>query len=103
MFVSYLSSSLDSLRPAWDWLPVAQCYVCCSERGQGCTLGPIPHLRSVESPHPQTRCIHGAHRALVGDRLAFVRYSWFPGGTVVKSLPAPQEMQVLSLGWEDPN
>ena len=44
MSVSYLSSRLDSLRPAWDGLPVAQCHVCCSERGQGCALGPVPHL-----------------------------------------------------------
>ena len=26
----------------------------------------------------------------------------FPGGTVVKSLPAMQETPVRSLGWEDP-
>ena len=26
----------------------------------------------------------------------------FPGGSVVKNLPAKQEMQVRSLGWEDP-
>ena len=29
----------------------------------------------------------------------------FPGGSVVKNLPAtqePQETQILSLGWEDP-
>ena len=26
----------------------------------------------------------------------------FPGGSVVKNLPAKQEMQVQSLGWEDP-
>ena len=26
----------------------------------------------------------------------------FPGGSVVKSLPAKQEMCVRSLGWEDP-
>ena len=25
-----------------------------------------------------------------------------PGASVVKNLPAMQEMQVLSLGWEDP-
>ena len=25
----------------------------------------------------------------------------FPGGSVVKNLPAMQEMQVQSLGWED--
>ena len=25
----------------------------------------------------------------------------FPGGSVVKNLPARQEMQVQSLGWED--
>lgn len=92
MFMSYLSSSLDSLRPAWDWLPVAQCHVCCSERGQGCALGPVAHLPSVESPHPQTCCIRGAHRALLGDRLVFLRYDWFPGGAGVKSLPV-QETQ----------
>ena len=29
--------------------------------------------------------------------------SWgFPGGSVVKDLPAMQETQVQSLGWEDP-
>ena len=27
---------------------------------------------------------------------------WFPGGSVVKNLPAMQEIRVLSLGWEDP-
>ena len=26
----------------------------------------------------------------------------FPGGSVVKNPPAMQEMQVQSLGWEDP-
>ena len=26
----------------------------------------------------------------------------FPGGSVVKNLPAIQETQVQSLGWEDP-
>ena len=26
----------------------------------------------------------------------------FPGGSIVKSLPAKQETQVQSLGWEDP-
>ena len=26
----------------------------------------------------------------------------FPGGLVVKNLPIMQEMQVSSLGWEDP-
>jgi len=26
----------------------------------------------------------------------------FPGGSAVKNLPAMQEMQVQSLGWEDP-
>ena len=26
----------------------------------------------------------------------------FPGGSVVKNLPAKQEMQARSLGWEDP-
>ena len=26
----------------------------------------------------------------------------FPSGSVVKEPPAVQEMQVLSLGWEDP-
>ena len=26
----------------------------------------------------------------------------FPGGSVVKNLPAKQEMCVRSLGWEDP-
>ena len=29
-------------------------------------------------------------------------YILFPGGSVVKNLPPKQEMQVLSLGWEDP-
>ena len=26
----------------------------------------------------------------------------FPGGSAVKNLPAMQEMQIWSLGWEDP-
>ena len=26
----------------------------------------------------------------------------FPGGSVVKNLPAMQEMQIQSLDWEDP-
>ena len=26
----------------------------------------------------------------------------FPGGSVIRNPPAKQEMQVLSLGWEDP-
>jgi len=26
----------------------------------------------------------------------------FPGGAVVKNLPAMREMRVQSLGWEDP-
>ena len=30
-------------------------------------------------------------------------YFWgFPGGSAVKDLPAMQETQVRSLGWEDP-
>ena len=30
-------------------------------------------------------------------------YGWgFPGGSMVKNLPAMQETQVQSLGWEDP-
>ena len=28
-------------------------------------------------------------------------YKGFPGGSVVKNLPAVQEMRVRSLGWED--
>ena len=28
-------------------------------------------------------------------------YVGFPGGSAVKNLPAMQEMQVRSLGWED--
>ena len=34
-----------------------------------------------------------------------IRYMGFPGGSVVKNLlvmQEPQEMQVQSLGWEDP-
>ena len=31
-----------------------------------------------------------------------VVYMGFPGGSVVKTLPAMQETQVLSLSWEDP-
>ena len=26
----------------------------------------------------------------------------FPGGSVVKNYPGKQEMQIRSLGWEDP-
>ena len=29
-------------------------------------------------------------------------YQGFPGGSVVKNLPAMQETQVQSLAWEDP-
>ena len=29
-------------------------------------------------------------------------YEGFPGGSVVKNLPAKQEMRGRSLGWEDP-
>jgi len=29
-------------------------------------------------------------------------YQGFPGGSGVKNLPAMQETQVQSLGWEDP-
>ena len=29
-------------------------------------------------------------------------YKGFPGGSVVKNLPAMQKTQVQSLGWEDP-
>ena len=28
--------------------------------------------------------------------------SLFPGGSVVNNLPSVQQMQVLSMGWEDP-
>ena len=28
--------------------------------------------------------------------------AWSPGGSVVKNMPAAQETQVQSLGWEDP-
>ena len=34
--------------------------------------------------------------------LPLVTYSGFPGGSVIKNLPAMQEMQVQSLGPEDP-
>ena len=29
-------------------------------------------------------------------------YRGLPGGSVVKNLPAKQEMQIQFLGWEDP-
>ena len=32
----------------------------------------------------------------------YMQYWYFPGGSVVKNLPAMQEMQVLALGGEDP-
>lgn len=93
MFTAYLStSSLDSLGPAWDWLPVASAAVCC-ERGQGALWAPSRTFR-LESPHSQTCCIHGAlHRA--GRQVGFVREcSWFPGGAVVReSAPAPQRCE----------
>ena len=31
-----------------------------------------------------------------------LKYRGLPGGSVVKNLPAMQETQVQSLGWEDP-
>jgi len=35
--------------------------------------------------------------------LVKVENSWgFPGGSMVKNLPAIQETQVRALGWEDP-
>ena len=38
-----------------------------------------------------------------GWRWNWERWEWgFPGGSVVKNLPAMQETWVLSLGWEDP-
>ena len=84
MFMSYLSSSLNSLRPDWDWLPVAQCHVCCSERGRGCALGPVTHLPSVGSPHPQT-CASVEPTEHFWETGWFLRYNWFPGGAVVES------------------
>ena len=32
----------------------------------------------------------------------YISISGFPGGSVVKNLPAMQETQVQSLGWKDP-
>ena len=35
--------------------------------------------------------------------MLFNHIHWgFPGGLAVKNLPVMQEIQVLSLGWEDP-
>ena len=31
-----------------------------------------------------------------------IAYKGFPGGSMVKNLPAMQETRVQSLGWEDP-
>ena len=33
--------------------------------------------------------------------LSLMQLKCFPGGSVVKNLPAEQETQVLSLSWED--
>ena len=33
----------------------------------------------------------------------YLVFMGFPGGSVVKNPPAMQEMQVWSLGWEDPS
>ena len=35
------------------------------------------------------------------SKISFV-FRGFPGGSVVKNLLAKQEMQIWSLGWEDP-
>ena len=45
--------------------------------------------------------VTGQDRAEV-DKLLVNWFKGFPGGSVVKNLPAKQEMQVWSLGWEDP-
>ena len=34
--------------------------------------------------------------------LSLMQLKGFPGGSVVKNLPAEQETQVLFLGWQDP-
>ena len=34
-------------------------------------------------------------------KISIIRFG-FPGGSVVKNLPAKQKMWVRSLGWEDP-
>ena len=40
------------------------------------------------------------HRSMLASR--YMQYWDFPHGSVVKNLPAMQEMQVPALGWEDP-
>ena len=38
----------------------------------------------------------------VGINIYTLVYTGFPDGSVIKNLPAMQEMRVKSLGWEDP-
>ena len=35
-------------------------------------------------------------------RFCLLIYRGFPGGSVIKNLPANEETRVQSLGWEDP-
>ena len=35
-------------------------------------------------------------------KVTYALFLGFPGGSVVKNLPAMQEIQIQSLGWEDP-
>ena len=55
-------------------------------------FSPVPRLRSVEFSGPSTKYFLFLLLCPLG----------FPGGSVIKNLPAKQEMRVQSLGQEDP-
>ena len=44
----------------------------------------------------------GKKNKSIGNLNSSVEKQGFPGGTAVKNLPSVLEMQVQSLGWEDP-
>ena len=50
--------------------------------------------------HPEHLTSHLTSLYTVTQHLMVFKH--FPGGSVIKYLPAKQEAQVQSLGWEDP-
>ena len=52
-------------------------------------------------PHAQFHCV-SEWLWTAGTNVSVYKQVGFPGGSVVKNLPANQKMLVPSLGWEDP-
>ena len=64
--------------------------------------GGLPCPPLGDFPHPGIKPTSITSPALAGRFFTTCIFRGFPGGSVVKNLPAMQETQVPSLGWEDP-